>query len=73
MKRVNQTHYLSNKISKTRVAQQQPTAGSNTVGLVLELLRVHFSEVFEPVKESELIGFPTYFFEPFLLKILTHS
>ena len=40
---------LGNRVSKVRVAQQQPAARRNAVGLVLKLLRPHLVEVAEAV------------------------
>lgn len=41
--------YLDYCIRQARVAQKQPTTGSDTIGLVLELVRPHFIEIVEAV------------------------
>lgn len=38
---------LSDDLSQPGVAHHQPAAGSDAVGLVLELVRLHFVEVLE--------------------------
>ena len=38
---------LSNHICKSRVTQQQPTAWSNSICLVLELFGIHFVKITE--------------------------
>lgn len=47
--------YLSNNVSKTRVAKQKPTSWSDTICLVLKLSWVHFSKVLEP-DAKQLLG-----------------
>ena len=39
--------YVSDDVSQTRVAQQQPATGSDAVGLVLEAIWEHFCKVLE--------------------------
>lgn len=53
--------YFSNDISESRVAEQQPTTGSDTIGLVLELLGVHLIEIMEPT--SQLINVHSFSYE----------
>lgn len=40
--------YLSDDVSQAGVTQQQPAARGDSVGFVLELLRIHFVEVSKP-------------------------
>lgn len=40
---------LSDDLSQPGVAHYQPAAGSDAVGFVLELVRLHFVEVLETV------------------------
>lgn len=46
------SNLLRNDVSQSRVAQEEPTAGSDAVRLVLELVRVHHVEVVEPFINS---------------------
>lgn len=44
---------LGDDLSQPGVAHHQPAAGSDAVGLVLELVRLHFVEVLETVNKVE--------------------
>lgn len=44
---------LSDDLSQTRVAHDQPAAGCDAVGFVLELVRLHFVEVLETVNTAD--------------------
>lgn len=43
---------LSDDLSQSGVAHHQPAAGSDAVGLVLELVRLHFVEVLEAARKT---------------------
>jgi hypothetical protein len=45
--------YLGDDIGESRVTQQQPTTGSDSVGFVLELFGVHLIEIMEPTGQID--------------------
>ena len=45
--------YLCDDLRQSRVAHDEPPPGRDPVGLVLELLRVHFIEILEPGTVTE--------------------
>ena len=53
--------HLSNGIGQIRVTQKKPTARCNAVCLILELLRPHFSEVFESIRIKILLVYEIYY------------
>lgn len=64
---------LSDDLSQPRVAHHQPAAGSDAVGLVLELVRLHFVEVLETVNKVEPSHPRTGFAKQFHLSITDYS
>lgn len=50
---VKQLTHLSDDLSQTGVAHDQPAPGGDTVGLVLKLLRVNLVKILEPGRNVE--------------------
>lgn len=67
---------LSDDLSQPGVAHDQPAAGSDAVGLVLELVRLHFVEVLETVNTADRHTWATraaLFTPDFLLNATTRN
>ncbi len=50
---MNDCTNLCNDLGQTRVAHHQPTARSDAIGFILELLWVHLIEVFKSILKKK--------------------